>query len=165
MMFVLIKNDRFVEDILDLKKYWDVGYAGEHIKSKIISESRFINIAAILTTLLSVLSVVSLVFPNSIDNDTIYAYRFVRNWLPLQNIFLDILLRLTCFMLGLVPTAHAFQMLYITQHVRFQLYMINAYMENVCDRDDEDCVNDEVYQEQVGLLMKFYVSRHTDAIR
>jgi hypothetical protein len=164
MIFVLIKNDGMIDDILDLMIFWDAGCAGQHVKSKIISEARYINIAAATTAVFGVLSVASFVYPNTKESDTVFLVRLQRDWLPFQNIFLDIFLKLALCVIGFVSTAHAFHMLYITQHIKFQLYMLNEYIGKMGDRDDDESVYDEAYQEEIGFRIKFCIKRHNEAI-
>ena len=63
--------------------------------------------------------------------------------------------------------AHPFQILYITQHAKFQMYLFNKYVEEVCcvhekENLEENLLDDEIYQEEVRLRLMFLVRRHCD---
>ncbi|KAJ3657117.1 hypothetical protein Zmor_016145 [Zophobas morio] len=63
--------------------------------------------------------------------------------------------------------AHPFQVLYVSQHLKFQMYLFNKYIEDVCfmdgkENEEENLVDDQEYQEEIKLRLKLVVRRHCE---
>ncbi|CAH1380144.1 unnamed protein product [Tenebrio molitor] len=63
--------------------------------------------------------------------------------------------------------AHPFQMIYVTQHVTFQMYMCKILIEELssCKTLEEKLIYDEDYQDLTKLRLKSLIKRHSDFIR
>ncbi|KAJ3620031.1 hypothetical protein MTP99_004025 [Tenebrio molitor] len=63
--------------------------------------------------------------------------------------------------------AYPFQMIYVTQHVTFQMYMCKILIEELssCKTLEEKLIYDEDYQDLTKLRLKSLIKRHSDFIR
>jgi hypothetical protein len=65
-------------------------------------------------------------------------------------------------------TVHGYQIIYVFQHMKFQIYMFNKYVEELT-KGFKTCewklLSDEVYQNEVNFRLKFLVKRHCDFLR
>jgi hypothetical protein len=81
--------------------------------------------------------------------------------------FFMVIFKMTMYLWVLVVQAHAYQVIYATQHVKFQMYMCNALIE--CLGSDvegwESLIRDKVYQEQIESKLKMIIDRHCDFVR
>jgi hypothetical protein len=60
-----------------------------------------------------------------------------------------------------------YQIIYITQHIKFQMYMLNALIERLGSdvEDSHNLIRDDVYQEHIESKLKMIINRHCDLIR
>ena len=143
-------------------RLWDIDIVGDQIKTKITKEIRILKIFVISNTLAALLwiSLVTFVYSS-------LAILPPRNFLLCACNFLFFVVKLTSHVIVLAMITHPFQILYITQHAKFQMYLFNKYVEEVCcvhekENLEENLLDDEIYQEEVRLRLKFLVRRHCD---
>jgi hypothetical protein len=62
---------------------------------------------------------------------------------------------------------HPFQMIYVTQHVTFQIHMCKILIEELssCTTLEEKLIYDEDYQDLTKSKLKSLTKRHSDFIR
>jgi hypothetical protein len=75
---------------------------------------------------------------------------------------------MTLYLAGLAMEVHAYQIIYCTQHIKFQMYMLNALIEKLGSdvEDSHNLIRDEVYQEEIESKLKMMIiDRHCDLIR
>nr|KAH0807253.1 hypothetical protein GEV33_015538 [Tenebrio molitor] len=98
---------------------------------------------------------------------------FFTNWLMQKWFFghtkcLIVLIKLTFFVAAPCMTVHGYQIIYTLQHVKFQMYMFNKYVEELTKGFTTcECklLFDEVYQNEVNFRLKFLIKRHCDFLR
>jgi hypothetical protein len=78
-----------------------------------------------------------------------------------------VIFKMTMYLWALVVQAHAYQVIYVTQHVKFQMYMSNALIESLGSDVEgwENLIRDKVYQEQIESKLKMIIDRHCEFIR
>jgi hypothetical protein len=66
-----------------------------------------------------------------------------------------------------VMIAHAYEMIYVTQHVKFQIYMCQTFIQAMTDGTDseETLMYDADYQHLTESRLKYLIKRHCDFIR
>jgi hypothetical protein len=106
---------------------------------------------------------------SSRDNDSeLYFFNiFSTSCVLVRQFFFVLILKMTLYLAGLAMEVHAYQIIYCTQHIKFQMYMLSALIEKL-GRDVEDSENlicDEVYQEEIESKLKMIIDRHCDFIR
>ncbi|XP_063914393.1 uncharacterized protein LOC135130874 [Zophobas morio] len=138
---------------------WNIDTAGEQIKNKIKNETKMIKTFVIVVLLTGLLW----------DNLVIYSSLGVvlsRNFLLHTCDYIFSVLRLTSHVAFFTIMAHPFQVLYVSQHLKFQMYLFNKYIEDVCFMDgkenEEDLVDDQEYQEEIKLRLRLVVRRHCE---
>jgi hypothetical protein len=94
-IFTLLVKNRMIDDISNRSIYWDISCAGEQIRSKIVKESRIINVVTIVNLSFSVVAMFSFIFSNPNDYFVIFTYRITRDWFPNHHLFVEIVLRST----------------------------------------------------------------------
>ncbi|KAJ3622160.1 hypothetical protein MTP99_002685 [Tenebrio molitor] len=74
---------------------------------------------------------------------------------------------MTMYLWALVVQAHAYQVIYVTQHFKFLMYMCNALIERLGSDVEgwENLIRDKVYQEQIESKLKIIIDRHCEFIR
>ncbi|KAJ3620155.1 hypothetical protein MTP99_004142 [Tenebrio molitor] len=105
----------------------------------------------------------------SSDNDSeLYFFQHILDKLcHRQANFFVLILKMTLYLAGLVMEVHAYQIIYCTQHIKFQMYMLSALIEKLGRdfEDSENLIRDEVYQEEIESKLKMIIDRHCDFIR
>ncbi|CAH1380979.1 unnamed protein product, partial [Tenebrio molitor] len=101
----------------------------------------------------------------SVDDDVFFTNWLIQKWFFGQCKFLILLTKLTFFVAAPCMTVHAYQIIYAFQHMKFQIYMFNNYVEELT-KGFKTCewklLSDEVYQNEVNFRLKFLVKRHCD---
>ena len=138
---------------------WDIDTAGETIKNRIKKETKIITTFTIVTSLLALLWATVVVY-SSFDI------------LPPKNLvlytcdYLFSVLKLASHVIVVAFMAHPLQVVYATQHVKFQMYLFNKHIEDICSMDDEEneeeLVDDERYQKEVRRRLNLLVKRHCE---
>ena len=136
---------------------WDIDTAGEQIKNKIKKESKIIQTYVISNTI-SCQFWVSLMLYSQLTT------------LPHRNDGLNgcyCMLSLIVYVIDFAMLGHTYQFLYVTQQVKFQMYLFNKYVEEVCRMDEEETeeenlVDNQRYQEEVKLRLTLLVRRHCE---
>jgi hypothetical protein len=103
---------------------------------------------------------------SSRDNDSeLYFFQHILDKLcPRQANFFVLILKMTQYLAGLAMEVHAYQIIYCTQHIKFQMYMLIEKLGRDVE-DSHDLIRDEVYQEQIESRLKMIIDRHCDFIR
>ena len=136
--------------------FWDIHAADEKIKTKIKKETKIIKTYVVLTALGSLLWGSLVVYSSFGRNSVSYIPDYIFS-----------VVRLTAHVIIFLIIAHPYQIVYITQVMKFQMYLFNNYIEEVCsmyeeEKDEENLVNDQKYQEEINLKLKLLVRRHCD---
>jgi hypothetical protein len=165
-MFVVLLRNRMIEDVMEVIDLWDVKSAGKDVESKIKRESKAINIFVVVNTTVMLVWASANVF--SVDDDVFFTNWLIQKWFFGQCKFLILLTKLTFFVAAPCMTVHAYQIIYAFQHMKFQIYMFNNYVEELT-KGFKTCewklLSDEVYQNEVNFRLKFLVKRHCDFLR
>jgi hypothetical protein len=145
---------------------WDISSAGNDVKLRILRESRQINTFVLINTALPLVWGTRIM---SSDNDSeLYFFQHILDKLcHRQTNFFVLILKMTLYLAGLVMEVHAYQIIYCTQHIKFQMYMLSALIEKLGRdfEDSENLIRDEVYQEEIESKLKMIIDRHCDFIR
>ncbi|XP_063914243.1 uncharacterized protein LOC135130753 [Zophobas morio] len=159
---VHLYTNNCIDDIMNSFPLWDIDTAGETIKIKIKKEMQILTIFVVSNTLAGLLWISLIIFTYSA-----FAILPPRNFLLCACDCLFFIVKLTSHVIVLAMIAHPFQILYITQHAKFQMYLFNKYVEEVCcvhekENIEENLLDDEIYQEEVRIRLKLLVRRHCD---
>ncbi|KAJ3657162.1 hypothetical protein Zmor_016182 [Zophobas morio] len=158
--FVHLYKNKLIDDVMSILPLWDIDTAGETIENRIKKETKIITTFTIVTSLLALLWATVVVY-SSFDI------------LPPKNLvlctcdYLFSVLKLASHVIVFAFMAHPLQVVYATQHVKFQMYLFNKHIEDICSMDDEEneeeyLVDDEKYQKEVRLRLNLLVKRHCE---
>jgi hypothetical protein len=164
-MFVVLLRNRMIEDVMEVIDLWDVKSAGEEVESKIKRESRAINIFVVVNTTAMLVWASATVY--SVDDEVFFNNWLIQQWFFGQSKFLILFTKLTFFVAAPCMTVHGYQIIYAFQHVKFQIYMFNKYVEELTKgfKTCECKLLSDVYQNEVNFRLKFLVKRHCDFLR
>ncbi|KAJ3619267.1 hypothetical protein MTP99_004964 [Tenebrio molitor] len=161
-MFVVLLRNRMIEDVMEVIDLWDVKSAGEEVESKIKRESRAINIFVVVNTTAMLVWASATVY--SVNDEVFFNNWLIQQWFFGQSKFLILFTKLTFFVSAPCMTVHGYQIIYAFQHVKFQIYMFNKYVEELTKgfKTCEWKLLSDVYQNEVNFRLKFLVKRHCD---
>ncbi|KAJ3620107.1 hypothetical protein MTP99_004097 [Tenebrio molitor] len=163
---ILLSRNQLVEQIMEVIDLWEIDSAGEETKQRITRESRRINIFVAINTILSVTWATTLVVSHN-PTETVFVRHILHLLCPRQADFLLVFFNLTLYLAVFVMMAHAYEMIYTTQHVKFQMYMCKAFIQAMTDGTDseETLMYDADYQQLTESRLKSLIKRHCDFIR
>ncbi|KAJ3634268.1 hypothetical protein MTP99_011165 [Tenebrio molitor] len=167
-MFVVLLRNRMIEDVMEVIDLWDVKSAGEEVESKIKRESKAINIFVVVNTTVMLVWASANVFSVDDDDQVFFTNCLMQKWFFGHSKCLIVLIKLTFFVAAPCMTVHGYQIIYTLQHVKFQMYMFNKYVEELTKGFTTcECklLFDEVYQNEVNFRLKFLIKRHCDFLR
>ncbi|XP_068899639.1 uncharacterized protein [Tenebrio molitor] len=150
-------------EVIDL---WEIDSAGEETKQRITRESRRINMFVVTNTILGVTWATTHLLSHN-PTETVFVRYVFHLLFPIQARFLIVFFNLMFYLAVLTMVAHAYQTIYTTQHVKFQIYMYKTLIQKMTDRTDleENLIYDGDYQELTESSLKFLINRHCDFIR
>ena len=139
---------------------WEIDTAGEKIKNRIQKETKVIRTFTIVASFLALLWATIVVYSS-------FAI------LPQTNLvfhtcdYLLSVLKLTSHVIIFAFMAHSLQVIYTSHHVKFQMYLFNKHIEEICtmmdpEENEEYLVYDERYQREVRRRLNFLVKRHCE---
>jgi hypothetical protein len=155
-----------VEQIMEVIDVWEINSAGEETKQRITRESRRINTFVAINTILGVTGTTTHLLSHN-PAETVFVRHIFRLLFPRQAEFLVIFFNLTLYLAISVMPAHAYEMIYITQHVKFQTYMCETFIPAMTDGTDfeETLIYNADYQQLIESRLKSLIKRHCDFIR
>jgi hypothetical protein len=167
VFIVLLVKNHIVENSLNVIELWDINSAGNDVKLRILRESKQINTFVVINTVLPLLLSTQILSSRDSDSEGIFVQHILDQLCPRQANFLIVIFKITLFLMGLVMVAHGYQVIYVTQHIKFQMYMLNALIERLRSdvEDSYNLIRNEVYQKQIESKLKMIIERHCDVIR
>jgi hypothetical protein len=161
-----LSKNHLVEQAMEVIDLWEIDSAGEETKQRITRESRRINIFVAINTILSVTWATTLVVSHN-PTETVFVRDIFHLLFPSQAKFLIVFFHLMYYLAVLATMAHPYQVIYTTQHVKFQIYMCKTFIQKMTDQTDleENLIYDGDYQESTESRLKFLINRHCDFIR
>jgi hypothetical protein len=164
---VLLLKNHLVDDVMNILDLWDISSAGNDVKRRILSESRKINTFVVINTALPLLFVTQMMSSRDNDSEEIFVQHIFDKWCPRQAKFWVLIFKMTTYLSGFAMVAHSYQVIYCTQHIKFQIYMISVLIERLGSdvEDSEDLIRNEVYQKEIESKLKIIIDRHCDLIR
>jgi hypothetical protein len=155
-----------VENVMNVIELWDISSAGNDVKLRIARESNQIITFVVINTSL-ILLWATLIMSSRDDTEKIFVQHVLDKLCPRQTNFYVVIFKVTLYFAGLALQVHAYQVIYTTQHVKFQMYMLNALIEGLGSdvEDSESLIRDEIYQQEVESKLEKIIDRHCELIR
>ncbi|XP_068900444.1 uncharacterized protein [Tenebrio molitor] len=163
---VLLVKNHMVENVMNVIELWDISSARNDVKLRIARESKQINIFVVINTSLILLWATQ-IMSSPDDTERIFVQHVLDKLCPRQTNFYVVIFKVTLYLAGLALQVHAYQVIYTTQHVKFQMYMLNALIEGLGSdvEGSESLIRDEIYQEEVESKLEKIIDRHCELIR
>ncbi|XP_044254774.1 uncharacterized protein LOC123005187 [Tribolium madens] len=165
----LCSLEAFIEIVRDVRKqfkFWTIDCAGREVHSRIKYEIRITNILSVLNVVITLYASYWYTHPIDDDKEIFYALRFFEEYWPRQKRVLSIIYRATFPLFAYVMIVHAYQVIYATQHLRFQAILFIKYVVNIGEQKtkicDEKLFYDTDYQKIVAKRLKFCIIRHQE---
>ncbi|KAJ3657237.1 hypothetical protein Zmor_016249 [Zophobas morio] len=164
-ILVLLSKSDLIEDVMSSIDLWAIDSADEETETKILKESKFINMYVFLNTVVGLVWAITMTFPNHREVEHFFPVFLFQKWLPQHNHFLGYVFKITSFVTSFTMVAHGYQVIYATQHLKFQIYIFNKFVENICYgfiENEEKVVHDRTYQSEIEYRLKVLIKRHQD---
>jgi hypothetical protein len=163
---ILLSRNRMMEQIMGVIDLWEIDSAGEETKQRITRESRRINMVAAIITILGVTGATIHILSHN-PAETVFVRHIFHLLFPRQAEFLVIFFNLTLYLAISVLPAHGYEMIYFTQHVKFQIYMCETFIQAMTHGTDfeETLIYNADYQQLIESKLKSLIKRHCDFIR
>jgi hypothetical protein len=157
-----------VDDAMSTIELWDISSAGNDVKLRILRESRQINAFVVVNTTLLMLWSTSYILSCNKDPQVIFIQIIFDKLCPWEaNYICVFIFKTTMYLEGLAMVAHTYQVIYVTQQVKFQMYLCNAFIEglNIHFQELEDPIRNNIYQKEIESKLKMIIDRHCIFLR
>jgi hypothetical protein len=146
---------------------WDISSAGNDVKLRILRESRQINAFVVVNTTLLVLWSTSYILSCHKDPEVIFIQIIFDKLCPGEANICVFIFKTTMYLEGLAMVASTYQVIYVTQQVKFQMYLCNAFIEglNIHFQELEDPIRNNIYQKGIESKLKMIIDRHCVFLR
>jgi hypothetical protein len=146
---------------------WDISSAGNDVKLRILRESRQINAFVVVNITLIVLCSTSHILSCHNDPEIIFIQVIFDKLCPREANICVFIFKTTMNLGGLVMVAHTYQVIYVTQQVKFQMYLCNAFIEGLSTnfKELEDPIRNNIYQKEIESKLTMIIDRHCVIIR
>ncbi|KAJ3620118.1 hypothetical protein MTP99_004108 [Tenebrio molitor] len=165
-VILLVKN-HLVDDVMSAIELWDISSAGNDVKLRILRESRQINAFVVVNITLIVLCSTSHILSCHNDPEIIFIQVIFDKLCPREANICVFIFKTTMNLGGLVMVAHTYQVIYVTQQVKFQMYLCNAFIEGLSTnfKELEDPIRNNIYQKEIESKLTMIIDRHCVIIR
>ena len=160
----LLWNDSKLADyIKDDFDVWEIDSAGKKVETKIRQEVKYMTIYIVITFLTTVCGSILFAINLSHDLEWFFGLRFFKDYFPNQYTILAVLYKATFICIGYSMIVHAFQMIYYTQHLRYQIMLLNEHILNIgnCgpNFNEEELFYNKEYQTTIETRLRFCIKR------
>ena len=166
--FPILTKNYLIEDTMSVIELWAVDSADEETKTRILKESKFLNAFACFNSTMGLIWATAMIYPNQRDIEHSFPAFLFNKWSPQYDYFLGYAFNLTSFVTSFTMVALGYQFIYGTQHLKFQMYILNKFIEGICHdfvpSDDGDLF-DKAHQMEIKFRLKVLVKKHQDIIR
>ncbi|RZB39214.1 7tm 6 domain containing protein [Asbolus verrucosus] len=144
---------------------WTIDSAGEKVNSRIKTEILTTTAFAIANFLLACYCCYCFIIPLSADKETFFAFRFCEDYFPDRKNILGWTYRVTFFTTCYVMIMPSYQIIYYTQHMKFQIMLFFEHVAALTDFKEEqnleELICDQYYQDQIRQRLQFCIKRYT----
>ena len=160
---LLLDDSKLAAHIKDDLDVWEIDSAGKKVERKIRQGVKYMTIYIVITFLTTVCGTVLFAINLSHDLEWFFALRFFKDYFPGQYTILTVLYKTTFICIGYSMTVHAFQIIYYTQHLRYQIMLLNEHILNISncclDVNEDELFYDKEYQTTIEDRLKFCIKR------
>lgn len=149
---------------------WSIDSAGDKIRSDIKKEIIVITTFGIFNFLFSFYAGFLHVKIIPEDIESLVVLRLFQVHFPNHFQILTLIFKSTYFLLSYVMIVHCYQVIYYTQHLRFQFIMLQEYIANIDKHNasfntfEHNLFYNQKYQNEIERRFKFCIKRCSDLI-
>ncbi|XP_044262283.1 uncharacterized protein LOC123009825 [Tribolium madens] len=165
-LITLLYEGNIVTRILKKCNRWALNTIDDKIYQEIRKEAIFCTCFVITNLILTLVAIFTFLTPVELDKDVFFPVYFFNKFLDKTCATILIwIYRATFLLLGLVVVTCAHQLLYVIQQFKFQVYLLQKYVENITnieffDEIDSILLKNVSYQKEVKRRIQFCVKRH-----
>ncbi|KAJ3656677.1 hypothetical protein Zmor_015731 [Zophobas morio] len=160
---LLLNDSKLADHIKDDFDVWEIDSAGKKVETKIRQEVKYMTIYIVITFLTTVCGSILFAINLSHDLEWFFALRFFKDYFPNQYTILAVLYKATFICIGYSMIVHAFQIIYYTQHLRYQIMLLNEHILNIGNSDpnvnEEELFYNKEYQTTIETRLRFCIKR------
>ncbi|EFA02841.1 odorant receptor 277 [Tribolium castaneum] len=168
-IYIILFEKNFIANLSGELKMWSFRSAGAEITRQIRFESRVVTIYAIINFVMVVIASCLHITPLESDYETFYMIRFFEDKIPDYANVCKTSYRSTFLVMGYVMMVHVYQIIYATQHGKFQIMLYLEYVKRVTQFNEkigEKCLfYNESFQKMVARKLKNCVIRHNEFLK
>ncbi|EFA02840.1 odorant receptor 281 [Tribolium castaneum] len=164
-LLTLVLKDDFISNLKQEFRLWPLDCAGDEIYSQIKFENKIIKIFVVFNCIVTFIGSYLYFLPLDSDNETFYAVRFIEENYPDHRNLLHGLYRSTFLIFGYAMTVHVYQVIYNSQHLRYQIIIFTEYVASIGNPDkrkENELFYDKGFQKVVYERLKFCIMRHQE---
>ena len=159
----MLQDSEKVAHLKDELPLWAIDTAGPKHYSRIKLETQILSVYSIVTFLIC-LTGCGLYMQNlSHDQEWFFVLKMIHDFLPDYYAILSSFFRLSIPFFGYGMILHAMETIYYTQHLRYQIIMLNEYIAGIGNcrqgKKEDDLFYDGEYQEEVDRRLRFCIKR------
>ena len=162
-IWTILYDSKKVAGLKDDLYLWEIDNAGEKVEKKIRFGVKYITIYIVATVLAALCGSILFAVNLSHDLEWFFVLRFIKDYFPDKYLVLAILYKATFIFSGYSMIVHVLQIIYYTQHLRYQIMLLNEYIVNISDCslniDEKKLFDDEEYQATIENRLKFCIRR------
>nr|XP_015835430.1 PREDICTED: uncharacterized protein LOC107397921 isoform X2 [Tribolium castaneum] len=169
-ILTVIFKGQIVQHLTDEFKIWAIDSASKKLQSEIKLKIKIITAFVITNSLIAVWGGFLYVQPLSEDENLYFALSFIHQYFPNQSSTLEFFYRMTYPILGYLMTVHAYQCLYYTQHINFQLRMFTEVVAEFAPVKrfllfEHHLFYNKKYQTEIEQRLKFCIKRSQEFVQ
>lgn len=149
-----------LEDVMAYCVFWSFDAAGKSLESKILKQGHYLNLFAKIMFFGMLLCAILEMFEKS---DHIYILQEFKN-----HFWLLVIIKTSIFLTSPSIIIHTCQMIYCTQHLKFQLYILLKMIRDLSEEvhfPEDMLIYNKTFQEQIHFNWKILTAKHQNLIR
>ncbi|EFA04741.1 odorant receptor 330 [Tribolium castaneum] len=169
ILTIIFKGD-VVQNLTDEITFWTIDSASKNLQHEIKLKIKFLTAFVIINSFTVVMGSFSYVQQLSDDVNLFLAIRLIRDYFPNYSTILEFFYRMTYPICGYLMAVHAYQCLYYTQHINFQLQMFTEVITELNNSKTSSLLENHLfynrtYQTNTEQRLKFCIKRSQEFIK
>ncbi|XP_064213102.1 uncharacterized protein LOC107397920 isoform X1 [Tribolium castaneum] len=169
ILTIIFKGD-VVQNLTDEITFWTIDSASKNLQHEIKLKIKFLTAFVIINSFTVVMGSFSYVQQLSDDVNLFLAIRLIRDYFPNHSTILEFFYRMTYPICGYLMAVHAYQCLYYTQHINFQLQIFTEVITELKNSKTSSLLENHLfynrtYQTNTEQRLKFCIKRSQEFIK
>ncbi|KAJ3657233.1 hypothetical protein Zmor_016247 [Zophobas morio] len=168
VILILLFQGKVIDNIPGELPLWVLNKATRKTYKEIRKEIIFIHVHCIANLIVVVVGLYYFLKFEARDNEYFFPFRFFEDYCADKSTILTFVYKSTFPIIGYLFFVHQFQLMYFTQHIRYQLMILINHIENLTDvagtKREDKLFYDESYQEEIRKRLIFCFKRFKDFV-